>query len=605
MKPTLCKLALVMSAAGMGLSAADHAEAAVALNTMGASSRRLAVTLTRPPTALFIATALVNAVSPADVGSENFDDMVRGREKLARAGAVPTRAVEPVNAAGATPSLEDEVWVALAMIEIAEPAELWQLGSKRGVPPEELQKPSPSAIELRAPRSRTPMPEALERMRSHQPGLDGATLLAEAVELAAVDESGTSSMALHDAAPGDAIVVTDIERAIAPPPAAATESVEATINGFSCTANASAKTACVDVILVASNEDRVLRSLASLLSGDDPSQGRFGAQTPQPIVATQAEKALLNLAAVHQRHGSKRTTRAVAKESTPAAEQARTETGVLADTESGRVGRVEAPVLTARAPQSLAQPEAAELTAPNIDPAWSAVPELPALVPLDIDPSVTFRDAPLVDILLDVGTPIALSAAALAVDIDLHALSSPWSSLDIDLAAARPASPASAVDIDLPLASAQGPKTLQPPAATPFGPEELQAVSSQALDQVRGGFSTPAGLQVSFGIERAVYVNGNLVTTTSLNLSGLGSGNPVAASVLGSNVALVQNGAGNTFLSGPLNSAASATVVQNTLNDQRIQSVTLINATVNSLQIVRSMNIGSSMQSALIDSLHR
>jgi hypothetical protein len=124
-----------------------------------------------------------------------------------------------------------------------------------------------------------------------------------------------------------------------------------------------------------------------------------------------------------------------------------------------------------------------------------------------------------------------------------------------------------------------------------------------------GGFSGAGGLEVSFGIERAVYVNGVLVTTTSLNVSGLGGTAAAAATApiaaAGGGVALVQNGAGNTFLTGSMDAAALGSVVQNTLNNQKIQTVTLINATVNSLQVVKSMNIGSSLRGAMIDSLRR
>ena len=62
---------------------------------------------------------------------------------------------------------------------------------------------------------------------------------------------------------------------------------------------------------------------------------------------------------------------------------------------------------------------------------------------------------------------------------------------------------------------------------------------------------------------------------------------------------------GNTFVSGPVSAATLGTVVQNTLNDQKIQSVTAINATVNSLQIVKAQNLQSSLRSAIIDSLRR
>ncbi|AQV96231.1 flagellin [Cupriavidus necator] len=42
-------------------------------------------------------------------------------------------------------------------------------------------------------------------------------------------------------------------------------------------------------------------------------------------------------------------------------------------------------------------------------------------------------------------------------------------------------------------------------------------VAHEKLDDMRGGFEM-AGLQVSFGIERAVYINGDLVVATSINI---------------------------------------------------------------------------------------
>ncbi len=152
-------------------------------------------------------------------------------------------------------------------------------------------------------------------------------------------------------------------------------------------------------------------------------------------------------------------------------------------------------------------------------------------------------------------------------------------------------------------------KAVRPARSSAIGAGAV-ALSQSDLDKVRGGFETSNGLTISFGIERAVYINGALVTTTSLNLSDLGKitgGTGVAgAAVAGSsNLTLIQNGPGNTFVSGPVSAATVGTIVQNTLNDQKIQSVTAINATVNSLQLVRAQNFQSTLRSALIDSLRR
>ena len=145
-------------------------------------------------------------------------------------------------------------------------------------------------------------------------------------------------------------------------------------------------------------------------------------------------------------------------------------------------------------------------------------------------------------------------------------------------------------------------RTLRP---NPFGGERV-AVAETALDVVRGGFVTDT-LNISFGIERAVYINGALVTTTSFNLSDLGriSGGRGSAALDSATVALIQNGTGNTVSAGSISSASIATVVQNTLDGQKIQNLTVINASVNSLGVLRGLNLQSSLRGAVIDSLRR
>jgi len=147
------------------------------------------------------------------------------------------------------------------------------------------------------------------------------------------------------------------------------------------------------------------------------------------------------------------------------------------------------------------------------------------------------------------------------------------------------------------------------PAASPLAPG-LVAVATDRLDRVRGGFETASGLQIAFGIERAVYVNGNLVSTTSLNVSDqgkvtTGAGTQIAPGAATS-LATIQIGAGNSVAAGALGSAAAlGSVVQNTLNGQAIQSLTVINAATNSLQSVRASSLQSSLRGVLIDALRR
>ena len=210
-----------------------------------------------------------------------------------------------------------------------------------------------------------------------------------------------------------------------------------------------------------------------------------------------------------------------------------------------------------------------------------------------------------------------------------------------------------------------------------------QPVAQERLDELRGGFDVGAGLQVSFGIERAVFINGALVVSTSLNIPdvsritadqasrlaaalgvAVGAGatattavnnalaaNPVTAGMASSSTGssgsssssssagtsagatgspgtsvtslpamaiaagsvvvttngllnLVQNGPGNSAAAGAL-AGSPATVIQNTLNNQSIQSLVTINAGVNTLQAFRDQVSGLALTNALLNSASR
>ena len=131
-------------------------------------------------------------------------------------------------------------------------------------------------------------------------------------------------------------------------------------------------------------------------------------------------------------------------------------------------------------------------------------------------------------------------------------------------------------------------------------------VSHIRLDAVRGGFDAGSGLLVSFGIDRAVYVNGNLVTSTSLYIPDIGQMSAEQAGALAaatSTISVVQNGPGNTFDPAALAQTTAGTVVQNSLNNQNIQTLTTLNTTVNTLNMFKSLNLQSTLQTALLNSL--
>lgn len=132
------------------------------------------------------------------------------------------------------------------------------------------------------------------------------------------------------------------------------------------------------------------------------------------------------------------------------------------------------------------------------------------------------------------------------------------------------------------------------------------AAGDHQLDTVRGGFDIGRGLLVSFGIDRAVYINGNLVSSTSVHIPDVGRMTPdqaAALAVAAGTANVIQNGAGNSVDPTTFDHATAATVIQNSLDNQDIRSLTTINAAVNSQAAFRSLGLQESLQAGLVGSL--
>ena len=225
------------------------------------------------------------------------------------------------------------------------------------------------------------------------------------------------------------------------------------------------------------------------------------------------------------------------------------------------------------------------------------------------------------------------AAALRRIEQTIQALSTPGVTAsvppgDTPASAAPVASAQESVDTvpaDAGLAASQPDRTVQLPQAhsvpvaqtPPSPPDPLEgralALGDASLDEVRGGFDVPGShLKYTFGIERAVFINGELMARTVLRLQDLGTvaGRGAAVQELtGVNGAaatldVIQNGPGNHFTAqvGP---DMVGTVIQNTLDNQKIQQVTTINASVNSLQVMRAMSVQSAVQSGIVDSIRR
>ena len=136
-----------------------------------------------------------------------------------------------------------------------------------------------------------------------------------------------------------------------------------------------------------------------------------------------------------------------------------------------------------------------------------------------------------------------------------------------------------------------------------------RAVDAAELDAARGGFQLPSGLAVGLGIERTVAINGQLITQTRFAVADVRTMNAEQAAMARDamfSLQLVQNGrvTSNDPVAAAMAGAAlprglGATIVQNSLDNQRIQSQTVIDASVNSLDGYKALNFSSSVLDAL------
>lgn len=134
-------------------------------------------------------------------------------------------------------------------------------------------------------------------------------------------------------------------------------------------------------------------------------------------------------------------------------------------------------------------------------------------------------------------------------------------------------------------------------------PAGWQPLDAATLDRQRGGFTSTSGrLEVSLGIERQVSVNGAMVAQSRLEVANIGALSPAQAQETGaalSAVKLIQNGGATISMAGLSGDFLGGTIVQNTLNNQHIESRTLINASVNSADLLSALQFHGALSDAL------
>ena len=135
---------------------------------------------------------------------------------------------------------------------------------------------------------------------------------------------------------------------------------------------------------------------------------------------------------------------------------------------------------------------------------------------------------------------------------------------------------------------------------------DCKVASDEELEKMRGGFSINAGgsqILLSLGFQQVTYINGILAAMTTLNLPQSNSAAPIPIQQNFIPSQIIQNGPGNTYMPPATLPSNVMTVIQNSLNNQIISHMTIINATIASKQLSDAMSMASILRQAIPYSL--
>ncbi|MEW5755855.1 MAG: hypothetical protein AB1810_06080 [Pseudomonadota bacterium] len=141
----------------------------------------------------------------------------------------------------------------------------------------------------------------------------------------------------------------------------------------------------------------------------------------------------------------------------------------------------------------------------------------------------------------------------------------------------------------------------------PVALHSYQPLDESELAQIRGGFVTADGLEISVGVERLLYVNGEIQVQRSFDLSGLGGAAVPSSNDLSTMLGgLVQRGDGNTASEELMAMVAAGVLnlVQNSLDNQAIQNITHLNIRVENFALYNPSSIGALMDFQLMMNEH-
>jgi hypothetical protein len=126
-------------------------------------------------------------------------------------------------------------------------------------------------------------------------------------------------------------------------------------------------------------------------------------------------------------------------------------------------------------------------------------------------------------------------------------------------------------------------------------PGGWNAVDESVLANARGGFDAGNGLLVSLSVDRLRSLNGNTIASSQMAVPDVAKA--AAAGIGTASFHTAQFGAGNALLLE--NPPAMGLVLQNSVNNQLIRAQTTIDATVNSLAVLKDLNFSDSLRHSL------
>ncbi|TAK61267.1 hypothetical protein [Methylobacter sp.] len=118
--------------------------------------------------------------------------------------------------------------------------------------------------------------------------------------------------------------------------------------------------------------------------------------------------------------------------------------------------------------------------------------------------------------------------------------------------------------------------------------ENWERASDSELDQLRGGFVLPNGMNIDFSLERISSLNGTVVSSSFFQLP--------------ENTLLSQNGTMNQALD--LAGSGLSSVIQNNVDNQIIRTVTDINIVVSNLKNIDLNNSGMAFNNLILPNAH-